>query len=98
MRSANEKVLSYLTERKLPVTVDQIADYFLLSSTTVHQALRRLEDEGKAQRHPPLRRGARKATPWSLARAMAVPAVAASSAVQPAAAVRSYPNIRGYDD
>lgn len=98
MRTANERVLTYLTDRKTPATADQIAKYFLLSRTTVHQALRRLEDEGKAQRHPPTRRGATRSTPWSLARTMAVPAVASSGEVRGAPAVRSYPNIRGYDD
>ena len=98
MRTANERVLTYLTDRKKPATAEQIAEYFLLSKATVHQALRRLEDEGKAQRHPPTRRGATRATPWSLARTVAVPGMDSVGEVRRAPAVRSYPNIRGYDD
>lgn len=86
---AVDKIERYLNARKTPATVRQIADYFLLTETTVGQALRELETLNLASRASV---GGRSL--WTAYR-RSVGHVAVSQARRP---VSSYPHARGYDD
>lgn len=95
--TAISKVERYLFDRKRPVTVKQIADYFMLSKSAVQKALNELEQAGKATRTPQ--------RTWHICN-MAVPPVAAPVEPEPTPPratynrpmVNSYPHARGYDD
>ena len=86
---AVDKIERYLKDRKTPATVRQIADYFLLTETTVGQALKELESLQLASR---ANVGSRSL--WTAYRRpaghVAVP--------QARRSVSSYPHARGYDD
>ena len=86
---AVDKIERYLNARKTPATVRQIADYFLLTETTVGHALRELEELKLASR---ANVGGRSL--WTSYRRpvghVAVP--------QARGQVSSYPHARGYDD
>lgn len=86
---AVDKIERYLNARKTPVTIRQIADYFLLTETTVGQALRELEEIRLARRVPGAGRNC-----W-VADRRSIGTVAVSQAGRPA---NSYPHVRGYDD
>lgn len=85
--NATDKIERFLRERKRPVTVRQLADYFLIQETTVGQALKRLEQRHVARS---TRAGRRKL--WTAARSVAVPANIVGTPP------RNYPHVRGYDD
>jgi DNA-binding transcriptional ArsR family regulator len=95
--TAISKVERYLFDRKRPVTVKQIADYFMLSKSAVQKALNELEQAGKVMRT--------QQRTWHICR-MAVPPVAAPVEPEPTPPratynrpmVNSYPHARGYDD
>ena len=93
--TAISKVERYLRDRKRPVTVKQMADYFMLSKSTVQKALNELEQANKAARTPQ--------RTWHVCR-MAVSPVAAPDELAPQQAtydrpiLNSYPHARGYDD
>lgn len=95
--TAISKVERYLRDRKRPVTVKQMADYFMLSKSTVQKALNELEQANKAARTPQ--------RTWHVCR-MAVSPVAALDEPGPAPqratydrpTLNSYPHARGYDD
>lgn len=93
--TAISKVERYLLDRKRPVTVKQMADYFMLSKSAIQKALNELEQTGKVART--------QQRTWHICR-MAVPPVAASVELAPQRAtydrptLNSYPHARGYDD
>ncbi len=95
--AAMVKVERYLRDRKRPVTVKQIADYFMYCKSTVQRALYDLEQTGKVKRTPQ--------RTWVIC-CMAVSSVAASAEPEPAPeratydrpTLNSYPHARGYDD
>jgi hypothetical protein len=92
--TAVEKCRDYLSTHKKPVTVQQLADYFLLSPSTIRHALIELEQDNEAAATV-----IGKLQYWSIQRErrVAVPA-AAHQGQRPVAAVTSYPHVRGYDD
>ena len=47
MRSMKECVESYLMNHKRPVTVKQLAKYFIASDSGIYRAIRELDEEGK---------------------------------------------------
>ncbi len=95
--AATDKVERYLRDRKRPVTVEQMADYFMYNKSTIQKALNELKQANKATRTPQ--------RTWHVCR-MAVPSVAAVAEPGPAIQratydrpmVNSYPHARGYDD
>jgi predicted ArsR family transcriptional regulator len=92
--STVDKCLRYLSTHKKPVTVQQLSDYFLLSSSGVRNALIKLEQDNLVQFVDVGRQQY-----WSIVRhrPVAIPAEA-DQAQRPVAAVTSYPHVRGYDD
>jgi predicted transcriptional regulator len=93
--AATDKVERYLLDRKRPVTVKQIADYFMYSKSAIQKALHELEQTGKVART--------QQRTWHICR-MAFPSVAAPAELTPQRAtydrptLNSYPHARGYDD
>ena len=93
--TAISKVERYLLDRTRPVTVKQMADYFMLSKSAIQKALNELEQTGKVTRT--------QQRTWHICR-MAVPPVAAPVELAPQRAtydrptLNSYPHARGYDD
>jgi DNA-binding transcriptional ArsR family regulator len=92
--TAVEKCRDYLSTHKKPVTVQQLADYFLLSWSSIRHALLQLEQNNEAEATII---GQRQY--WSIQRErpMAVSAEAAA-AKRPVVPGTSYPHVRGYDD
>lgn len=101
--AAYDKVREYLATHKKPSTVTELSKHFLLARETIGKALRRLEDEGYAQR---IRTNAGQH--WTIqesrserpARHVAVPQNIrpVSKVIQPTNPQTSYPHVRGYDD
>ena len=93
--AATDKIERYLRDRKRPVTVKQMADYFMLSKSAIQKALNELEQTGKVTRT--------QQRTWHICR-MAVPTVAPFDELAPQRAtydrptLNSYPHARGYDD
>lgn len=102
--TAYEKVREYLSTRKTPPTITELAKHFLLGRTTVGRALRRLEAEGSARRilngvdqrwtTTQASRSERPAEPVAVPKNIRP----ITKAVQPPVVRTSYPHIRGYDD
>ena len=90
MATYYEKIEEFLRKRKRPVTVEQISHHFLTRTANVYYALRRLNDEGKADWEYDPKTRCRK---WRyVRRTVAVPKPA-----HPRVST-SYPYVRGYDD
>ena len=98
--STLNKVLNYLQSHKKSVTSKNLADYFLVSVSTVNRALSMLEKQGHAKR-------IRTQTShyWIYCRpAVAIPDTAdqrkhkSPAYSKPRPIQNSYPSIRGYDD
>lgn len=103
--TAIEKIEVYLKEHKRAVTVETLAYQFLLTTGTIGKALRELETKNKAilqyQRKPNGQRVGFWRYNREAANLVAVPDVAPSapaSVKKPAAVVRSYAHVRGYED
>ena len=47
MRSMKERVQEYLQTHKKPVTIKQLAKYFIASDSGIYRAIRELDSEGK---------------------------------------------------
>lgn len=94
------KVRRFLIERKAPVTVKEIADYFLLSEASVRKALNDLKEEKQADFQYFKNKTGGRVAKWTIVRKAAPVAIPNFTAhtVRTAPAGSSYPNIRGYDD
>lgn len=89
-----EKCHIYLATHKAPVTVQQLADYFLISVTSVRHALLQLEKQNQAQSTII---GQRQY--WSIKRDRRVAVPAEAHQVERSLVPNtSYPHVRGYDD
>lgn len=98
--STVEKVARFLQDRRSLVDVKTIADYFLLSKSSVQRALQELENEGRVKRQ---RKGQKFY--WAWTREEPMPVAVSSKAIKlsdtPAfnrPIQNSYPLARGYDD
>ena len=47
MRSMKERVQEYLQTHKKPVTIKQLAKYFIASDSGIYRAIKELDAEGK---------------------------------------------------
>lgn len=92
--TALEKCRDYLATHKKPVTVQQLADYFLLSWTSIRHALITLEQNNEAEATII---GQRQY--WSIRRerSVAIPAET-NQAERSLVPGTSYSHVRGYDD
>lgn len=80
MRTAAEKILKYLQERKRPVTVAQISEHFLLPTSTVRKVLHELKSKDFADFESAPDKKGRALQRWYYRRPLALPPVSAPAA------------------
>lgn len=95
--TAIEKIKKYLLEHKTPVDSVFLAKRFLISTTTATHALKKLEDQGFAQR---TKFDGRFVWTKRPTKDVAVPKDVRPvyTPIQPTRIRTSYPHVRGYDD
>ena len=100
--SVKQKLERFMKDRKKPVDTATLAAYFMVNASTVNQAMKELEDEGKITREKA--RGGKNIWQWNHRLALP-PKPAPARLVEPAPvigprvkATPSYPHVRGYDD
>lgn len=99
--SAVEKILQFLKSRKTSVNSKDLANHFLIATSTANKALAKLESQGYAKKIK-----TQSGNHWIYCHQLHVAVPAKTNQSQkPAATYRrampiqnSYPNVRGYDD